>query len=72
MEDINVYKLFQMKDVIDSVKTMKKYPCNEWHLNSLRLFGRKVFNYKQTVWSIEPDEGKSLNDDIYLVTPAAS
>ena len=32
----------------------------------------KVFNYKQTVWSIEPDEGQSLNDDIYPVTPAAS
>ena len=26
----------------------------------------KVFNYKQTVESTEPDEGQSLNDDIYL------
>ena len=41
MEGINVYKLFQMKDVIDSVKTMKKYPCNEWRLNSLRLLAQK-------------------------------
>ena len=33
--------------------------------NMIATVGNTVFNYKQTVKSIELDEGLSLNDDIY-------
>ena len=67
MEDINVSKIFQMNDVIDSL------PFNlQEHENILvttykliATIRNKVFNYKQTVDTIELEEGQSLNDDIY-------
>ena len=48
MEDINVSKIFQMKNVIDSL------PFNlQDHRNIPVTFRNKVFNYKQTIKSIE-------------------
>ena len=42
--------------------TIKKIPVNTYKLTATKR--NKVFNYKQTVKSIDLDEGQLLNDDI--------
>ena len=67
MEDLKVSKIFQMKDVIDSL-TLNFQDNENMPVTTYKLAATieiKVFNYKQTVESIESDEGQSLNDDIY-------
>lgn len=67
MEDINVTKIFQMKDVIDPLPFIL-----QGHKNILVTKHKltptsrsKVFSYKITVESIELHEGQTLKDDIY-------
>lgn len=59
MEDITVSKIFQMKDVIDSflfnLQDHEHMPVTTCKLTA--IVRNKVLNYKQTVESIELEEG---------------
>ena len=65
MEDINVSKIFQMNDVFDpfNLQEHENIPVTTYKL--VATIRNKVFNYKQTVETIELEERQSLNDDIY-------
>ena len=67
MEDINISKIFQMKDVIDSLHFNLEGHENipETTYNLTATIRNKAFKYKQTGESKELDEGQLLNDDIY-------
>ena len=67
MEDINVSKIFQMKDVIGSLPfNLQDHENIPVTTNKLTATIRNIiFNHKKIVEPIELDEGESLNVDIY-------
>ena len=67
MKDINVSKIFQMKNIIEyfpfNLLDHENIPVTTYKLTA--TIRNKVFNYEQTVESIQLDEKQPLNDDIY-------
>ena len=65
--DINVAKIFQMKDVVECLPfellDHENIPATTYKLTG--TIRNKVFNYKQAVESIQLDQKQPQNDDIY-------
>ena len=66
LEDIIVFKIFQMKDAIDSLQfNLQDHESILASTYKLTVTIRnKLFSYKQIVELIELDEGQLLNDEL--------